>query len=733
MPIARFEMPDGRIARFDVPDGTTPEQAKTIMENYFAPPKREVGAMDRAGAAVAGINKGFFSDLLGLPVDAAANALDLGKAAVGYTTSKVTGKAPPEWTEPFDRRAVPGSADWIAARINQGADAIGVRSPIDNPDPQDQASRILYTGGRVGGASIVPNPNAQIGPVNQLRNFLMAEAGGLTAGAVGEASPEWAGVAGMVPQVIGAGSIAATKRAVRGDETGRREMEQRIQDFKNAGVENPSVGLASGNRTVQGVENILSQTPGSVRLYESHKNALLDAMQARTSQLRNRTSTVYGPEETGAAIQSDLKGAFKERIGNTYSTLNDRVEAAVGPNTKVPVTESLSKARSLVAPIPGAEETSALLTQARIKNIQEALQADAGAKPAQTVYVGGQTVQVPAGHHGTKSVQQPGLLDVNGVPMTTTIPATPPAGLPFSALKELRTKIGKEAQSNAIMGTPEQAEFKQLYGAMSQDMKNGVALADLGNGRMPADAGSATTALNRANSYYSKAMTRADDLNPIANRNTPEGAYSAVSQSLNSGPTVYQRLRNAVTPETRQKIVASVIDDMGKATPGQQSADGDAWSPRTFLTNYNKIDDQARTELFKRIPGGTKLAADLKDVAKAAEMVSESSKVWANPSGTTPAMTSRATLGALTVGAFFEPLTAASVAGGLLAANQASQRLLLNPTFVGWLAKTPKVSPQGMQSYIQTLIANAEKTNDPQFKQDVGAYIASVQDGINQK
>lgn len=31
MPIARFEMPDGRIARFEVPDGTTPEQAQQMI------------------------------------------------------------------------------------------------------------------------------------------------------------------------------------------------------------------------------------------------------------------------------------------------------------------------------------------------------------------------------------------------------------------------------------------------------------------------------------------------------------------------------------------------------------------------------------------------------------------------------------------------------------------------------------------------------------------------------
>jgi hypothetical protein len=36
MPIARFQMPDGRIARFEVPDGTTPEQAQAMIEPIAA-------------------------------------------------------------------------------------------------------------------------------------------------------------------------------------------------------------------------------------------------------------------------------------------------------------------------------------------------------------------------------------------------------------------------------------------------------------------------------------------------------------------------------------------------------------------------------------------------------------------------------------------------------------------------------------------------------------------------
>ena len=54
MPIARFEMPDGRIGRFEVPEGTTPEQAqKMIAESLAQTEQLETGGMARTGQLLA--------------------------------------------------------------------------------------------------------------------------------------------------------------------------------------------------------------------------------------------------------------------------------------------------------------------------------------------------------------------------------------------------------------------------------------------------------------------------------------------------------------------------------------------------------------------------------------------------------------------------------------------------------------------------------------------------------
>ncbi len=42
MPVARFEMPDGRVARFEVPEGTTPEQAQQMISASLNKPQKSI-------------------------------------------------------------------------------------------------------------------------------------------------------------------------------------------------------------------------------------------------------------------------------------------------------------------------------------------------------------------------------------------------------------------------------------------------------------------------------------------------------------------------------------------------------------------------------------------------------------------------------------------------------------------------------------------------------------------
>ena len=690
-------------------------RARMEAERAAAPrapsPPTQPGILDRVRAAAAGVNKGFFSDLLGLPVDTAANVLDLGRAAVG-TVATAAGR-PDLAPDLPDRANIVGSSEWLARKFNQ----IGMGAAINNPAPQDATSRVLYSGGRGVGASVVPNPRAPLSAAVQLTNAGMGAASGLAGGAVAEVAPEWGGVASMLPSLGVAGGAAAVQRAMRGGEAGRQAMAQRIQDLKAGGIDSPSAGLATGNRTVMGLENLLAQTPFSGGLYERAGQANIAGMKQKTDALRDSLSTEFGPVAAGTAIQADLKGAFRDRVNATTRRLNDQVADKVGPDFYSYPQSALDSARGMSAINPAAPATSAALRNNRIAGIADDLAHDVLGTPMP----GNPLMNEPTRYRRADGL----VMDA-------------PPGIPFSTLKNLRTSIGEEANSPAILGTPEGAQFKRLYGAMSQDMRQAVGAADrraagVDVGPLTPAQQPATMALNRANTFYNHAATRAEELNGIANRDTPEGAYGAVVNSLNSGPSQYSRLRGSVTADTRKIIAASTIDQLGTAKPGQQGAAGDAWSPRTFLTNYSKLYQNGGGEaLFKRLPGGKAHAENLASIAKTADMLGVASKVWANPSGTAPALTARGTMYTLTAGAFLQPMVAASTAAGLLGARQVSQRLLLNPKFVDWLAKAPNVPPAQAQAYAQRLMTTAVQSRDPQFQQDAADYLDLVQQGQEQ-
>ena len=88
MPIARFQLPDGRIARFEVPEGTTPEQAQVMMEAQVGELTATPEQKPKEGL-IAGLEKGAEStlsqlrsgigSLIGSPEEAARAGLERGE------------------------------------------------------------------------------------------------------------------------------------------------------------------------------------------------------------------------------------------------------------------------------------------------------------------------------------------------------------------------------------------------------------------------------------------------------------------------------------------------------------------------------------------------------------------------------------------------------------------------------------------------------------------------------
>lgn len=111
----------------DISDLPAPPNAVDISD-LPAP----VRALDVAQAGSSGFNAGV-ADLAGLPMDTAANVVDIGKAIIGSGYQAVTGHPVPSALEIGDRSTVPGTSEWIKRKTREAgaADLIDVTG---NPD-----------------------------------------------------------------------------------------------------------------------------------------------------------------------------------------------------------------------------------------------------------------------------------------------------------------------------------------------------------------------------------------------------------------------------------------------------------------------------------------------------------------------------------------------------------------------------------------------------------------------
>lgn len=655
-----------------------------------AAPHPEATAGDRVNAVATGLNRGAFTRTAGLPVDTVVNVWDLLKAGAGAAYQASTGTTAPDFLLPADRSGIVGTGDWIEKKVRD----IGAGATIDPTGPNDSTSRVLHSVGMGAGGAIAGGRMSGIPSTNMAiaRNAVTGALGAGMGSAATEngASPETSILFNMLPQTAGAVASGGAKMAARGGEAGRQVMAQRIQDFKNAGIDNPSVGLAGGRPTLQGIENLLANTPGGIGAFQRSKNALLDGMQAKTAQVRDQASTSYGADVAGRAIQNDLATLLKARIEAGYDRVNDHMVSQIPAGERFPITNSLKALSDATAVNALAPATTGSFVQPRIAALRQNMLADTQSSNP-TMY-GNQTVNL---------------------------------GMPVSATRAIRTSIGKEAASRAISGTPEQAEFKQVYGGLSEDIRAAARQTDMAQGPQPNNKGPAERSFDRGNALYSAGMDRIGKVQPFVNKDAPEQAYNSLMQSGKENVSTLRAVKKSIGDEARASTAATWVDRLGRASPGNQNELSDVFSPDRLLTNWNTMNPKARTEVLSGFKDSGKVAASMDDIAKAASMLKDSSKVWANPSGTGANTAARVAIGGTAFGALYHPMVAGGIASGMVGVNLSS-RLMTNQKFVTWLAESTHAPSSQTFAQLNRLAVMANESGDAQFKKDAAEYAASV-------
>ena len=275
------------------------------------------------------------------------------------------------------------------------------------------------------------------------------------------------------------------------------------------------------------------------------------------------------------------------------------------------------------------------------------------------------------------------------------------AELNYRDVKELRSMLGERLSGFDASPDIPRKQVSKLYGALSEDLRN------------LARARGQEQAFNRANTYTRSGHERIDDyLEGIAKKVNPDEVFKAIAKG-GEGVKRLNSIKRSLKPEEWDVVASNVVSRLGRASPGQQIAEGeqasgDVFSIAKFATDWEKL-GPARKVLFTGTEKTNKYANDLNAIARAAGAYKQAAAQGANYSGTAQAGARLGAASGLATSIFTgQPLVAAAVLGSI-GSNYAASSLMTNPRFVSIIANGIKtgVSPDSIAAQLSTLAKNS--------------------------
>lgn len=399
-------------------------------------------------------------------------------------------------------------------------------------------------------------------------------------------------------------------------------------------------------------------------------------------------------------------GAARDRISGTLGAVMDETGAGqtakAGANRWIAATKT--RGGQLFERVPVPQDRRVVLTNTRtaLNELTQGMESNpelsrmVAENPRLKGFLDALTIKTEPVY---KSLHSGGGGPATARPIATAIDG---GQLSWADMKRFRSIIGEIIGQPGLAEDTSTASLRKLYAGLSGDMEATAA----------ATGPKALDAWKKANRYWRGREDRINNvLSDILGTDLAKGDQPAFAQierwAQKSGgdATKLGRALRSLDPDEVNTVRASLLGKMGRASAGRQDEAGAVFSPAEFVTQWNKLSNRAKSQLF----GSTEHKAAINDLAKVMARMKRAEQ-FANVSRTALAGNGLA----LFATAFSSPFGALAIGGSQLAAG----KMLASPRFARWLAQAPgQRSASATRAHLRRLTIVAQR--DPAISQDI--------------
>ena len=302
MPIARFEMPDGRVGRFEVPDGTTPEQAQQLISQSMSQSEPAKSIYEKTAQSATG-----FDNLMPAVGGAVKGAYLGGKQMLMQGLDKLDPQGRAKAMEPDiaeNRAAMQGLG---TTKMGMAGDMLG-NAMMTVPTMFNPVSATLKGAAAIGGGMGLFRPT--MGDESRLEN--------VATGAALGAGGQWLGNKVLGAMVGQRGTTAAGDDVSAGLTAAQRQLIARNPDFRL------TPGQASGSRALQQMEAKLESQPMTSGTF----NQIKDQNQRLVNRRVAESIGVRGSD----AVDSDVLDQAHQRVDRIYGMVRNTRDRQIDPD-----------------------------------------------------------------------------------------------------------------------------------------------------------------------------------------------------------------------------------------------------------------------------------------------------------------------------------------------------------------------------------------------------------------